>query len=179
MASKRARLTDDNDPLSSTDEVLAGFQQLSKSASQPVGKSERQEVEQSDSQEVELRAGQKEEKQQVNQSTRRKVKKSTRQLVESTISEEGTKKMTRQQDNNKASQQVDKSSLRKVTFQIQESVVNRLDKLHLQLQLELGKANAPYKEVIVEEAISRLLEEVESNRDELIEALQERQSQRK
>ncbi|CCQ70619.1 hypothetical protein CWATWH0402_5761 [Crocosphaera watsonii WH 0402] len=49
----------------------------------------------------------------------------------------------------------------------------------MQLQLDLGKANAPYKEVIVEEAISLLLEEMESNRDELIEVLQERQSQRK
>ncbi|WP_197090207.1 hypothetical protein [Crocosphaera watsonii] len=66
-----------------------------------------------------------------------------------------------------------------MTFKIQESVVNRLDRLHLQLQLDLGKANAPYKEVIVEEAISLLLEEMESNRDELIEVLQERQSQRK
>ena len=62
---------------------------------------------------------------------------------------------------------------------IMRSAINRLDRLYLQLQLDLGKANAPYKEVIVEEAISRLLEEMESNRDELIEALQERQSQRK
>ena len=162
MPNKRARITDDNDPLSSTDEVLAGFQQLSQSISIPVDQSKRQEVEKSESQpvdkltkkqadksesqEVQLNSGQKEEKQQVNQST---------------------------------SQQVDKSKLRKVTFQIQESVVNRLDKLHLQLQLELGKANAPYKEVIVEEAISRLLEEMESNRDGVLEVLQERQSERK
>ncbi len=200
MAKKRARLTDDNDPLSSTDEVLAGFQQLSQSTSQPVGKSAIQEVETSQEVEppvredavnkltgleVELRGGQEEQKQQVNQLTIRKVKKSTSQLVE--LSTEGAAEMTSQQDNNKASQkdeklakqQVNKSKLRKVTFQIQESVVNSLDKLHLQLQLELGKANAPYKEVIVEEAISRLLEEAESNRDELVEVLRQRQEQRK
>ncbi len=35
MAKKRARLTDDNDPLSSTDQVLAGFEQLSQSTGQP------------------------------------------------------------------------------------------------------------------------------------------------
>ncbi len=86
---------------------------------------------------------------------------------------------TSQKDEKSASEQVDKLTLRKVTFQIQESVVNRLDKLHLQLQLDLGKTNAPYKEVIVEEAISRLLEEMESNREELLEVLQKRQSQRK
>jgi hypothetical protein len=37
--------------------------------------------------------------------------------------------------------------------QISEEVLHQLDKLHLTLQLELGKANAPYKEVIVEEAL--------------------------
>ncbi len=49
----------------------------------------------------------------------------------------------------------------------------------MELQLDLGKANAPYKEVIVEEAISRMLEEMESNRDKWIEMLQERQAKRK
>ncbi|MBW4548756.1 MAG: hypothetical protein KME25_30775 [Symplocastrum torsivum CPER-KK1] len=35
MAKRRARLNDENDPLSSTDKVLAGFEQLSQPASQP------------------------------------------------------------------------------------------------------------------------------------------------
>jgi len=34
MAKPRARLTDDNDPLSSTESVFASFEQVSKSASQ-------------------------------------------------------------------------------------------------------------------------------------------------
>jgi hypothetical protein len=35
VAKRRARLNDENDPLSSTDKVLAGFEQLSQSTSQP------------------------------------------------------------------------------------------------------------------------------------------------
>jgi hypothetical protein len=125
MATKRARLTEDNDPLTATDKVLAGFQQLSQPASQP----------------------------------------------DRNIESHKDRKLT--------SQPVDKPALRKVTFQIAESVVNQLDQLHLQLQLDLGKANAPYKEVIVEEAIARVLATAAADREALLEALQERQSQRK
>ena len=56
-----------------------------------------------------------------------------------------------------------------------QSVLEQLDTFHLQLQLELGKANAPYKEVLVEEAISQLLEQMLQNRDSLVARLQERQ----
>ncbi len=87
MAKRRARLNDENDPLSSTDKVLAGFEQLSQSASQP--------------------------------------------------------------DDLLTSQQVSKSAIRKATFQLSVAVLQQLDKFHLQLQLELGKGSAPYKEVIV------------------------------
>jgi hypothetical protein len=38
MAKPRARLTDDNDPLSSTESVFTSFEQASKSASQQVSK---------------------------------------------------------------------------------------------------------------------------------------------
>jgi hypothetical protein len=123
MVKKRARLTEDNDPLTPTDKVLAGLQKLSQSASQP-----------------DPHTGS-------------------------------------QQERKLTSQIVDKSALRKVTFQIAESVVNQLDQLHLQLQLDLGKANAPYKEVIVEEALARLL--AVADREELLKTLQQRQSQRK
>ena len=50
-----------------------------------------------------------------------------------------------------------KSTIRKSTFQLSEEVLKQLDRYHLQLQLELGKADAPYKEVIVEEAIAQFL----------------------
>lgn len=125
MAKRRARLTDENDPLSSTDKVLAGFEQLSQSARQQVNKS------------------------------------------------------TSQQVNQTATQQVDKSTIRKATFQLSEAVLQQLDKFHLQLQLELGKGSTPYKEVIVEEAISRFLEQAGSNQDEWLRALWERQELRK
>lgn len=116
MSKKRARLTDDNDPLSQTDQVLAGFEQ----ASQP----------------------------------------------------------ETQKPNKPKSQQVDKPKIKKSTFQLSEALVERLDTYHLQLQLELGKANAPYKEVIVEEAISLLLEQSCDRPSELIAQLQERQQSR-
>jgi hypothetical protein len=48
--------------------------------------------------------------------------------------------------------------------------LQQLDKFHLQLQLELGKGSAPYKEVIVEEALVRLLEQAQENPEELIAA---------
>lgn len=111
---KRARLTEENDPLTSTDEVIAGFERAGKSAGQ--------------------------------------------------------------QDNKSGSQKDRKSVVRKSTFQLDEGVLQSLDTLHLQLQLELGKASAPYKEVIVEEAIARLL--ANEDRSELIAALQERQNGR-
>lgn len=41
--------------------------------------------------------------------------------------------------------------------------MKQLDRFHLQLQLDLGKSDAPYKEVIVEFAIARLLEEADEN----------------
>lgn len=124
MAKRRARLSD-NDPLSSTDKVLAGFEQF-------------------------------------NPSTLSEAERSTRQQVDHT-----------------KSQHVEKSVTRKATFQLDETVVKQLDRFHLQLQLDLGKSDAPYKEVIVEEAIARLLEEADENRDELLEALRQRQQKRK
>ena len=126
MTKRRARLNDDNDPLSSTDKVLAGFEQISKSASQ------QDEV------------------------------------------------LTTKEADKSASQQVniEKVSLRKSTFQISEDVLHQLDKLHLTLQLELGKAHAPYKEVIVEEALVQLLESFNSDRAALIEVLMSRQKSR-
>jgi len=72
-------------------------------------------------------------------------------------------------------QQADK--LRKATFKLSQSILEQLDTFHLQLQIELGKANAPYKEVIVEEAIGHMLEQALQDRDSLLVRLQERQQQ--
>jgi hypothetical protein len=119
--------------LSSTDKVLAGFEQLSQSASQPDDKSTSQQV----------------------------------------------SKPASQPDDKLTSQQVNKSAIRKATFQLSVVVLQQLDKFHLQLQLELGKGSAPYKEVIVEEALARLLEQGQENPEELIAVLRLRQEKRK
>jgi len=122
MAKQRARLTDNNDPLTSTDSVFATLEQASKSTSQQSNNLESQEVNKSGS--------------------------------------HGTQeadKATLEQVNNLESQQVSKPVIRKSTFQLSEEILKQLDRYHLQLQLDLGKADAPYKEVIVEEAIAQFL----------------------
>ena len=98
------------------------------------------------------------------------VGQSTSQEVNKQFNKSGS-----QDADNPTSQQANK--LRKATFKLSQSVLEQLDTFHLQLQLELGKANAPYKEVIVEEAISQLLEQMLEDRDSLISRLQERQQQ--
>lgn len=133
MAKRRARLNDENDPLSSTDKVLAGFEQLSQSASQPDDK----------------------------------------------LTSQQASNTTSQPDDKLTCQQVNKSAIRKATFQLSVAVLQQLDKFHLGLQLELGKGSAPYKEVIVEEAITRLLEQAQENPEELIAVLRQRQEKRK
>jgi hypothetical protein len=128
MAIPRARLTDDNDPLSSTESVFASFEQASKSASQQAEDTTIQEV---SSPVLEQEA-----------------------IVITTVQAD---KSSSQQPDKLASHQVRKSTIRKSTFQLSEEVLKQLDRYHLQLQLELGKADAPYKEVIVEEAIAQFL----------------------
>jgi len=141
VAKRRARLNDENDPLSSTDKVLAGFEQLSHSTSQQASKS-------------------------------------TTQPDVRSVSQPDDKS-TSQQVSKPTTQQAEKSAIRKATFQLNEAVLQQLDKFHLQLQLELGKGSAPYKEVIVEEAITQLLDQAQSNPEELIAVLRQRQEMRK
>lgn len=227
MVKRRARL-EDNDPLSSTDRVLAGFEQISKSASQQSN--------QSTSQEADVLEGQEEiAKHELGiapdfvssepEITSRQPTKLTIQQVDNLASQQPIAeklvatditinekiisqqpdKSTIQQENNITSQQptmeqvtinreitsqqsdksaiqqfdnIEKPKLRKSTFQISETVLLRLDQVHLTLQLELGKAIAPYKEVIVEEALVRLLEQFVDDRSGLIEVLVSRQKSR-
>ena len=126
MAKPRARLTNDNDPLSSTESVFASF--VSKLASQKAEDTTIQEVA---SPVLEQEA-----------------------IVITTVQAD---KSESQQSDKLESQKVRKSTIRKSTFQLSEEVLKQLDRYHLQLQLELGKADAPYKEVIVEEAIAQFL----------------------
>lgn len=138
--SKRIRLTDENDPLTQTEQVLAGFEQVSKLASQQVEKSTSQDSGSSQSQ--------------------------------------GSTGLDAQQVNLSGSQQVDKLVLKKATFQIDSQVLQQLDRLHLKFQMENGKAEAPYKEVIVEEAIVRFLAEINDNEVQLFQDLSARQKSR-
>ena len=73
---------------------------------------------------------------------------------------------------------IEKPKLRKSTFQISETVLLQLDQVHLKMQLEWGKASAPYREVIVEGALVRLLEQFADDRLGLIEVLVSRQKSR-
>ena len=216
MVKRRARL-EDNDPLSSTDRVLAGFEQMSKSASQQSNQSTSQEADvlagqqaitadlaspesetasqQSDKltiQQVDNLASQQPIAEKLvatgitinRETTSQQVNKSTSQQDSNITSQQPTmeqsaqvtinRETTSQQSDKSTIQQVDsieKPKLRQSTFQISETVLLQLDQMHLTLQLELGKAIAPYKEVIVEEALVRLLEQFVTDRSGLIEVL--------
>lgn len=63
------------------------------------------------------------------------------------------------------------AKLRRSTFQLRESTVNDLDRFHLELQLALGKQNAPYKEVLVEAAIVHFLNSTRANPSEWLDVL--------
>jgi len=87
-------------------------------------------------------------------------------------------------NNKSGSQQVEKSATqqprkwKKATFQLDETLLKELDTFHLKLQLELGKENAPYKEVLVEAAIAQLLEQYQQAPKETLDTLQTRQANR-
>jgi len=157
MVKRRARLTDENDPLSSTDKVLAGFEEISQSARSL--------------------SDNKQSNQQANVLGSQEDNNLTSQLPDPATSQQA-KLQTSSVEGKPTSQSFEKPKLRKSTFQLGETVLHQLDQLHLMLQLELGKANAPYKEVIVEEAISQLLEQANFNRFELIKVLVKRQQMR-
>ena len=230
MVKKRARL-EDNDPLSSTDRVLAGFEQLSKSVSQQSDKStsqqprteqitingERasQQFDKLTSQQDGNTTGQQPMIKQITSNgeiASQQSNKSTSQqpMIKQIISNgerasQQSNKLTSHQDGNTTSQQpmikqiisngettsqqsnkltsqqdgnIEKPKLRKSTFQISETVLLQLDQVHLKMQLEWGKASAPYKEVIVEEALVRLLEQFADDRLGLMEVLVSRQKSR-
>jgi hypothetical protein len=224
MATKRARITD-RDPLTATDGVLAGYEQVNKLASQlPEVAVNRQSVEKSTSkqvskstsqqpddsittsrqpdkstsQEVELvesnnphpaldKPGSQEvsklESQQANKLTSQEVinLELTSQQANKSASEEveTVESDNRQVETDKlASQQVSKPTIRKATFQIDAAILEALDRYHLQLQIEMGRRNAPYKEILVEEAIAQWLERAAKSPDRAVKSLLKRQEQR-
>jgi hypothetical protein len=86
--------------------------------------------------------------------------------------------VTSQFADNQVRQQVDNLVLRKATFQVDAAILDALDRYHLQLQIELGKRNAPYKEILVEEAIAIWLERATKSPDRVVKSLLKRQEHR-
>ena len=209
MATKRARITDRN-PLTATDGVLAGYEQVNKSASQvsepedrqvtseQVNKLESQQSNKTTSKQSSKSASQNELAIRDNIATE-EVRKSTSQQVENPglTSQEPNKpgiqkvnelellgdrleseKLASQQSEKVGSQQVSKPIIRKATFQVDAAILEALDRYHLQLQIEMGKRNAPYKEILVEEAIAQWLERADKSPDRAVKSLLKRQEQR-
>jgi hypothetical protein len=189
---KRARISD-NDPLSPTDDVLASFGKVNKSTSQQADNPTTQEIQHTEPQQLNksvTKQASKPASRQADKSTSRATRTSASQQVEKSASQQADKSGT-EVDNASASQEVDKLgsqqveklksqevgklAIRKSTFQLSEDILQQLETFHLQLQLELGRGNAPYKEVIVEEAIAQFLEQ---DRDNLLAGLQQRQQRR-
>lgn len=94
------------------------------------------------------------------------VSKPTSQLVNESISDK------------LGSQQASKPTIRKATFQVDAVILEALDRYHLQLQIEMGRRNAPYKEIVVEEAIAQWLERAAKSPDRAVKSLLKRQEQR-
>jgi hypothetical protein len=216
MATKRARISDRN-PLTATDGVIAGYEQVNKSTSLNPEVKEQQD-DQSTSEKVSKLASQQDENiasQQDDQLTSQddsavrdkpldnpateEVSKPTSQLVDNSIltsqepenptSQEVNKlkvaserpeldKSTSQQSDKLASLQVSKPTIRKATFQVDAAILEALDRYHLQLQIEMGRRNAPYKEIVVEEAIAQWLERAAKSPDRAVKSLLKRQEQR-
>jgi hypothetical protein len=220
MANKRARISDRN-PLTATDGVLAGYEQVNKSTSQapevtpppterstpdrPV-KPASQQVDKSTSQDktaapsvqflgADPTTSDKSTSQQVNNLTSQQPDKSTSQQVDELdlnkstsqevnnlasqeVNQAELNKSTSQQVDQLASQQANKPTIRKATFQVDAAILADLDRYHLQLQIEMGRRNAPYKEILVEEAIAQWLERAAKSPDRAVKSLIKRQEQR-
>jgi hypothetical protein len=216
VSTKRARITDRN-PLTATDGVIAGYEQVNKSTSQSseienpidnqptseqVDKLASQQAENTTSQQIDNLTIQNESVNRDNTSDNlatEEVSKPTSQLVEAPIStsqepdnltsQEVNKlevaserseldKPTSQQSDKSATQQVSKPIIRKATFQVDAAILEALDRYHLQLQIEMGRRNAPYKEILVEEAIAQWLERAAKSPDRAVKSLLKRQEQR-
>jgi hypothetical protein len=123
--------------------------------------------------------------QEANKSAIEEVSKSTSQEVDQPeLDDRGVERESQlaqpasQQADKLASQEVDRLILRKATYQIDAAVLEALDRYHLQLQIDLGRRNAPHKETIVEEAIVQWLERTAKSPDRAVKSLIKRQEQR-
>jgi hypothetical protein len=111
---------------------------------------------------------------QLNNSASQKYDKLTSEQANITEFDQGTSQLA----DNQIRQQAHNPVLRKATFQVDGAILDALDRYHLQLQIELGKRNAPYKEILVEEAIAQWLERATKSPDRVVKSLLKRQEQR-
>jgi hypothetical protein len=162
-------------------------QQPDKSASQQVdeldlNKSTSQQVRQLASQEVNNLASQEVNETEFDKSTSQQVDQPASQQASNPTSQEVSRleldHSASQQSDNLASQQANKPTIRKATFQVDAAILADLDRYHLQLQIEMGRRNAPYKEILVEEAIAQWLERAAKSPDRAVKSLIKRQEQR-
>lgn len=220
MSTKRARITDRN-PLTATDGVIAGYEQVNKSVSQqddnitsqqPSKSTSQNEVSNRDknssnlaTEEVSNQGSQlveepmitsqepdnlaSEEVDDFDLGSNPGVNKSTSQQSSKLEIQEFNEpallgdrseldKLTSQQSDKLTSQQASKPTIRKATFQVDAAILEALDRYHLQLQVEMGRRNAPYKEILVEEAIAQWLERAAKSPDRAVKSLLKRQEQR-
>ena len=201
MSSKRARIADSN-PFTATDGVLAGYEQANKSASQQVDQSTSHQAEKLTSQEVSEQPDQSnsllsapaivaqprssiEDDSDLGESTSQQVRKSTSEEVDLLELEDRSSKQPpqsvqprSQQVDKLTSQPVNQPILKKATYQIDAVVLEALDRYQLQLQIDLGRRNAPHKETIVEEAIVQWLERTAKFPDRAVKSLGKRQELR-
>ena len=162
MTPKRPRISD-NDPLNRTERVLQNFA----STERPIERIESLTLEVTGKQVDKLKEP----------STPDDVDTLTSQRVDNLAGQQDDQTIERAED--KQTDEVgppQRVELKKATFQIDKAVLDRLEKFVLTLQLELGKENAPYKEVIVEEAIDRL---ITLDKTKLLKVLKKRQIRRK
>jgi hypothetical protein len=61
---------------------------------------------------------------------------------------------------------------------VDAAILADLDRYHLQRKIEMGRRNAPYKEIVVEEAIAQWLERAAKSPDRAVKSLLKRQEQR-
>jgi hypothetical protein len=102
----------------------------------------------------------------------------TDSILSSFSSKQQVNKSKSREPNNSTSQKVNKPiRLKKATYKLSEDVIERLDRAYLQMSLERGRQNTPYKEVLVEEAIALFLDQLEQNPD-LVEQVDRRQDER-
>ncbi|MGK7915842.1 MAG: hypothetical protein AB4038_09880 [Prochloraceae cyanobacterium] len=150
--SKRPRMGDDNSPLNKTGAVLTALvgsgSDANNSTTQKSDKSETQDSER-------IAAGQpaKPDSQKLNNSSSKEVQLSN-------------------------SSEPRKPKIRRATFGLDEQLLKQLDRFYLSLKLEITDGEPPYKEVIVEEAIARLLAASDSDKEAVVAALQVRQLER-